>query len=237
MKYENKITFKVSGARALFSDPVTRVGGEKFTYLVPTYQALKGVTESIYWKPSIIWRILRVRVLNKIRTESVGVRPIKFKSDSNELAYYTYLKDVAYQVEAKFEWNYNRKDLQQDWNEDKHYAMAKRAIEAGGRRDVFLGTRECQAYVEPCKFGEGPGYYDNYGELSFGMQFHSFIYPDESFYDASYAHLTAVFWKPVMKNGIIEFIHPSEAEFRRPLYQMKMKSFKPGVNFQVVGGE
>ncbi len=51
-------------------------------------------------------------------------------------------------------------------------------IERGGRRDVFLGTRECQGYVEPCKFGE-KGFYDDYGEMSFGLMFHGFDYPDE----------------------------------------------------------
>ena len=45
-------------------------------------------------------------------------------------------------------------------------------IERGGRRDVFLGTRECQAYVEPVKFGSGEGAYDNLGELSFGLMVH-----------------------------------------------------------------
>ncbi len=31
-------------------------------------------------------------------------------------------------------------------------------IEKGGRQDIFLGTRECQGYVKPCKFGEGIGF-------------------------------------------------------------------------------
>lgn len=237
MQYQNKIAFQVSGARAMFSDPISRVGGEKFSYMVPTYQALKGITESIYWKPSLIWRILRVRVMNTIRTESIGVRPIKFHSNANDLSYYTYLKDVAYQVEAKFEWNNNRMELQKDWNENKHFAMANRAIESGGRRDVFLGTRECQAYVMPCRFGENSGHYDEHDELSFGIQFHSFIYPDEAVDNDTYDHLTAAFWKPVMKNGIIEFTPPSGVEFRRTLYPMEKKSFEPGINFQTIGGE
>ena len=36
-----------------------------------------------------------------------------------------------------------------DRNENKHYFIAKRMIERGGRRDVFLGACEYQAYVEP----------------------------------------------------------------------------------------
>ena len=81
MERENRIDFLVYGRNALFSDPVTRVGGEKCSYQVPTYQALKGIAESIYWKPTFTWVVDRVRVLNPIRTQSKGVRPIKYQSD------------------------------------------------------------------------------------------------------------------------------------------------------------
>ena len=54
-KIRNQVEYKVYGRYALFSDPITRMGGEKASYLVPTYQALKGITESIYFKPSFRW--------------------------------------------------------------------------------------------------------------------------------------------------------------------------------------
>ena len=57
----NAVEFIVCGNRALFSDPVTRVGGEKTSYYVPTYEALKGALASVYWKPTIIWVIEAVR--------------------------------------------------------------------------------------------------------------------------------------------------------------------------------
>ncbi|MDO5713285.1 MAG: type I-C CRISPR-associated protein Cas5c [Tissierellia bacterium] len=230
MEYENKLTFQVYGARALFSDPVSRVGGEKFSYMFPTYQALKGITESIYWKPSIVWRIIRVRVMNKIQMESSGIRPIRYNANTNDLSYYTYLKDVCYHVEVQFEWNKNRPELKNDWNEDKHFQIAKRSIEKGGRRDVFLGTRECQAYVEPCIFDEGSGHYDEEKELTFGYSFHSFIYPDEQENDG-YQGLTACFWRPVMKKGVIEFIQPEETELKRNIYKSTKKDFIPNENF------
>ena len=68
-KYRNSIEFEVYGAYALFSEPVMRVGGEKTSYHIPTYEALKGITESIYWKPTIKWVIDAVRVMNAIQTE------------------------------------------------------------------------------------------------------------------------------------------------------------------------
>src|SRR5690554_181156 len=156
----NQIEFVVYGKYALFTDPITRVGGEKFTYQVPTYQALKGILESVYWKPTFIWYIEEVRVMNKIQTQSKGMRPIKYSTPGNDLAYYTYLKDVCYQVRAHFDWNINRPELADDRNENKHHNIAKRMIERGGRRDIFLGTRECQGYVKPCVFGEDAGFYD-----------------------------------------------------------------------------
>jgi CRISPR-associated protein Cas5d len=231
----NSVSFKVSGRNALFSDPITRPGGEKFSYQVPTYQALKGILESIYWKPTIIWYIDAVRVIKRIRTESKGIRPIKMsgKDGANDLAFYTYLKDVEYQVQAHFEWNKNRDDLSQDRNENKHHNITKRCIEQGGRRDIFLGTRECQAYVEPCVFGEGAGDYDDYGTLDFGLMFHSFGYPDET----GKNELIVRLWKQVMKDGVIEFPAPGDVELCRtvlrygPKYQFK--HFIENENFRV----
>jgi CRISPR-associated protein Cas5d len=60
MRHRNTVEFVVYGKYALFSDPITRVGGEKFSYQVPTYQALKGILESIYWKPTLIWYIAQL---------------------------------------------------------------------------------------------------------------------------------------------------------------------------------
>lgn len=84
MKYSNVVEFKVSGEYALFSDPVNRVGGEKISYQIPTYEAIKGVLHSIYWKPTFVWIVDEVRVMNQIQTESKGIRPIKYSSSKND---------------------------------------------------------------------------------------------------------------------------------------------------------
>ena len=93
MKYRNTVEFQVEGADALFADPITRVGGEKCSYHIPTYEALKGILHSIYWKPTLIWVIDAVRVLNPIQTETEGRKPINYNG-GNDLSYYTYLKEV-----------------------------------------------------------------------------------------------------------------------------------------------
>ncbi|MFD2308133.1 type I-C CRISPR-associated protein Cas5c [Enterococcus termitis] len=224
MKWKNQLSFKVYGDYGLFTDPLTKMGGEKMTYQVPTYQALKGITESIYWKPSIMYYIDEVRIMHSIQMESKGIRPMKYNdSSASDLAYYTYLKNPCYEVKVHFEFNPYRPDLKGDWNEDKHFQILKRAIKAGGRRDIFLGTRECQGYVEPVKFGEAAGHYDDYeGELHFGTMVHGLSYPDET----GKNELTARLWQPVMEKGIIKFIRPEECTFVRPLRPMQPKAFE-----------
>ena len=143
-------------------------------------EALRGIVESIFWKPTILWIIDAVRVMNPIQTETKGIRPIAYNG-GNELAYYTYLKDVRYQVRAHFEMNYNHPELAEDRNENKYHNMAKRMVNRGGRRDIFLGTRECQAFEEPCVFGEGESYYDTMtGEVDYGFMYHGITYAEEA---------------------------------------------------------
>lgn len=231
MKYRNTVEFVVHGNYALFSDPITRVGGEKLSYQIPTYQALKGILESVYWKPTFIWYIDEARVMNKIQTQSKGMRPIRYTSEHSELAYYTYLKDVCYQVRAHFEWNENRPELASDRNEHKHHNIAKRMIDRGGRRDIFLGTRECQGYVEPRVFGNDAGFYDGYGQLDFGVMVHGFDYPDET----GEEELAVRLWKSAkMDNGYIKFPLPKDDSpeiAKRYIKPMKAKLFEDKLNF------
>jgi CRISPR-associated protein Cas5d len=214
----------------MFTDPLTKIGGEKCSYQIPTYEALKGILSSVYWKPTIVWIVDKMRVMNAIKTQSRGTKPLNYggiypsarnlakkEEPFNSLSIYTYLSDVEYQIQAHFEWNLNREDMTKDRNENKHYFVARRMIEKGGRRDIFLGTRECQGYVEPCKFGEGKGFYDNYGELSFDLMFHGFDYPDEIGKNEFYSR----FWRPKMANGTVKFIRPEDCTIRKLIKIMK----------------
>ena len=217
---ENKIEYVLKGKYALFTDPVTKIGGEKNSYHLPTYQALKGITESIYWKPTFIWVIDKVRIMKKIQTESKNVKPLlmdgQYGTNRHDLSIYTYLRDVEYQVIAHFEWNLMRDDLVVDRNENKHYQSVLRMLEKGGRRDIFLGARECQGYVEPCRFGNGESCYDNQDELSYGLQFHSFEYPSESGVEMLFTR----FWQAKLKGGIIEFPRPEDCPYKKEIGPM-----------------
>jgi CRISPR-associated protein Cas5d len=220
MSVKNCIEFKVHGRYALFTDPLTKVGGEKCSYHVPTYEALKGIVKSIYWKPTLIWVIDEVRVMKRIRTQTKGIKPQEF-GGGNTLAIYTFLTDVEYQVRAHFEWNPHRTALKEDQIEGKHFAIAQRMIERGGRQDIFLGTRDCQGYVESCKFGEGVGELDDAGELAYGLMFHGFDYPDET----GDSKLHARFWRQTMNNGVIRFDRPEDCAVKRYVRDMTVKPF------------
>jgi CRISPR-associated protein Cas5d len=222
----SSIEFKVWGRFALFTDPLTKIGGEKCSYHIPTYEGIKGITKSIYWKPTFFWVIDKVRVMKRIRTQTKGTKPLEY-GGGNTLAIYTFLADVEYQVKAHFEWNPHRPELGEDRVEAKHHLIAKRMLERGGRQDIFLGTRDCQGYVEPCEFGSGPSHYDDAGELAFGLMFHGFDYPDE----IGENKLHTRFWRPTMVNGVIKFIRPEDCQIKKFVREMQPKGFTREKNF------
>ena len=245
-KLRNTIEFEVYGREALFTDPISRTGGDKCSYHLPTYEALKGVCKSIYWKPTFIWVVDAVRVMNRVRTHNRSVKPLNFdgvypsargpgvKGNAfNTLAIYTFLSDVRYQVRAHFEWNPHRPELEGDRNEHKHHQMALKALKAGGRQDIFLGTRDCQGYVEPCEFGAGAGALDQDGELGYGAMFHGFDYPDET----GVNELHARFWMPALTRGVLTFPRPEDCPQRRFVRAMHPKRFVPQHNLQAIGEE
>lgn len=221
----NSISFKLWGRYALFTDPITRIGGEKCSYHVPTYEAIKGVLKSIYWKPTLIWHVDKVRVMKPIRTQTKGTKPLVW-GGGNSLAIYTFLHEVEYQVQAHFEWNLHRPDLAKDCIDGKHFSIATRMLEKGGRQDIFLGTRDCQGYVEPCQYGEGGGAYDAIDELGFGLMFHGFDYPDETGKD----ELHTRFWRATMNKGELDFPRPEQCDIRRFVRPMQGKQFNLGEN-------
>ena len=223
-RYPNIVELEVTGDYALFSDPVMRVGGEKTTMQIPSYEALKGILSSVYWKPTFIWYIDEVRIMNRIQTEVKGIRPIKY-GGGNDLSYYTYLKDCRYRIRAHFEWNENRPELACDRNENKHHEIAKKMIRKGGRRDIFLGTRECQGYVEPCDFAEGQGAYDDLEELGFGLMYHGITYADEAYSDDTRGKMTVNLWRPVMRRGVIRFVRPEDCPVHKTVRKMEIKPF------------
>lgn len=217
---------KVFGDYALFTDPMTKGGGEKFTYQVPTYQALKGIVEACYWKPTFYYVIDSVKVIKPIKTETKGILS-PMKNGGKDLNYCTYLKDVEYLIKYHFEWNDNRMDLVYDRNEKKHEQILLRSMQRGGRRDIFLGTRECIGYIERIgkkDFHNIKSYY--YGKnISLGIMFHSFVYPDEAYDDNTANTLTSNFCPIVMTDGILDFVEPKDCKIKHQLGDYSIKKF------------
>jgi CRISPR-associated protein Cas5d len=166
-----------------------------------------------------------------------------YVSGGNTLAIYTFLTGdldpetkepgVEYQVRAHFEWNEHRPELKKDRIEGKQFKIAKRSLEHGGRQDIFLGTRDCQGYVEPCDFGSGEGAYDDAGELQYGLMFHSFDYPDET----GENKLASSFWGPKLIDGVIDFHRSDARHLKKEIRAMSPKRFGVDENLQYVETE
>lgn len=202
--------FEITGNRALFSDPLLSSGGECTTYSVPTYEAMKNICKNIYWKPTFIWIVDKIRVMNDIRTERAGVCLKKQTEHGFDIANFTYLDKVRYKVQAHIEWNYKRPEYADDRDYNKHYSIMARSLISGGRLPVFLGKSDCVAdLIAPTKFDEDAGAYDTLDAINFGYMYHGITYADEN-QKEGYNMQTLDFAPVVMKNGVIEFARPDE---------------------------
>lgn len=206
---------KVSGRLALFTDPSTKGGGEKFTYQVPTYEALKGIIKSIYWKPTIEWVVDSVKIMNPIQMETMGVRTMHDETNPDkrqDRSYYTYLRKPEYLIKCHFVWS-DIDSMAKDRNKIKHTDIMKKAIERGGRKPVFLGTTECSGYVESItedEYETATTPYQNM-EMSLGLMFHSFDYHDNPGDD--FKGLETRFALVTLSNGEIVFPEEEDMQF------------------------
>lgn len=229
----NTLYAKVKGQYALFTTPESKASGEKVSYQVPTKQALHGIADAIYFKPVIRNVIDEVKVMNPIMTSVVGIRTLigSGKENTADLNYYSYLSNVEYLIKFHFEWNTDRPDLAHDRNEKKHEEIFLRSISKGGRRDVFLGTRECVATIEEIDseyYNNSKSYY--FGEkISFGIMFQEFIYPS-----TNKGKLFSCYDEIEMKDGIIRFKDANQCKIQNELSEY---TFNIGCGYKSVDDE
>lgn len=221
----NPFYMKIDGPYALFTDPLNKGLGEKVSYIVPTMQALKGIVEAVYWKPTLYYLIDEVKVLKPIQTETKGIL-LPMNNGSKDLSHFTYLRDVSYAIKFHFEWAEKRPELQQDQNEIKHEQILLRSMARGGRHDIFLGTRECIGTVSRLRKGE----YEKlsspiHGTVSLGIMFHSFSYQDYALNKKGEGTLYSQFDSIVMQDGTIRFKRPEECAIQHRLNEYKVKQF------------
>lgn len=219
------VTIEAWGDRALWTDPLTKAG-EKYSYPIPTIGGLRGLIESVYYKPTFIYQIHRIRIMTPIIYHSTGIRTPSHTHNmaKADLFNYAYLANPRYQIEVSLAWNPARPDLKADRNFKKHYALLQRNLARGGRLQPYLGTSECYAYVKQAQFGAGSGAYDQQQTpMTWGFMYHSFTYPDSSAENV----LAVNYWQPTMTRGIILNDQAALAPTRRILQTFQPGQFNP----------
>ncbi len=211
MMHEKDTTIKLlfKGDKALFTDPINRITGEKISYPVPTYAALQGLLRNVYSVPSIVWQIDECRVLNRIiyRGEAI-CNP--YKGGKGDRVTYQYLHNVAYEVTAHYTWNYALTELSDDWSYGRHDRRIKAAIQEGGRMDLCFGCSECMAFLVDPSEEVLEGYYDDEETRDLGMMFHSYRLPNDKDHNR-YAFYTNI----TMEHGIIRYPEQNKCDIKR----------------------
>ena len=153
----------VGGKYALFTRPEMKV--ERVSYDVMTPSAARGILEAIHWKPAITWVIDAIHVLKPIRFQSIRRNEVGHKipvgnvkkamksgslenlhmsiEDDRQQRASTLLVDVAYIIEAHFEFTPRKGD---EDNRGKHLDIfTRRARKGQCFHQPCLGTREFPA--------------------------------------------------------------------------------------------
>ena len=162
MSYGFKVV--IEGDYACFTRPEMKV--ERVSYDVPTPGALEGLLKSIYWKPSIQYRIDTIQIFKPIKFANIRRNEVKEKVKHSKVkaqmqgkeadpCIYTaesrsqrasmVLKDVKYGVAFHFELTGKKSEEETD-AENKHYNIIKRRLEKGQFfRTPCLGCSEFPA--------------------------------------------------------------------------------------------
>ena len=208
------IKVRVKGDYALFTRPEMKV--ERVSYDVPTPSAVRGILESIYWKPAITWIIDKIHVLNPIQvtnirrnevSDKVSTSTAKSIMSGNEKPFYLdvlssrqqraslVLKDVDYIIEAHFEILPDKAG--EDDTPEKHYNMILRRLRKGQHyHQPCLGTREFPANVELFEDGALPK-----SQLT-GIQDLGWMLYEMDFTDPD--NITPIFFRATMVDGVID---------------------------------
>lgn len=153
--------------------------------------------------------------------------------DADEEGAISALQEKMNSITAR--WKESEAQAKWDWINQEYGSLNAADLESGSFTDLLgamrdqrqSATRECQAFEEPCTFGEGESFYDTMtGEVDYGFMYHGITYADEAVLEEDKGKMTVRFWKPVMKKGgIIEFIKPEECTQKRHIREMERKIF------------
>lgn len=208
------VRLHVWGERALWARPEMRV--ERVSYDVITPSAARGIVDAIHWKPAIVWRIERLRVLNPIRFESVRRNEVGsrisatkaasamragsteglalFVDEDRQQRAATILRNVAYVIEARLDLT-ARGRADPEENVGKHLDMfTRRARKGQCFSRPSLGTREFAADFALLESDPPEPHASLRGERDLGWMTLDHHYPG----------MTARFFRATMRDGVIE---------------------------------
>ena len=204
------LALRARGPLAIFTRPELKT--ERVSYPVMTPSAARGLLEAVLWKPAIVWRVERIKVLNEIHftafrrnevNSKASLPPLKILRHGGKITSYfadddraqrntVALRDVDYVVEAHFEMTPRAGN---EDNVNKFVDMFVRRVEKGQHfHKPYFGCREFPAAFEMCE-NELPVscYAGETRDLGFML------------YDIDYARdKQPIFFRAVMVNGIID---------------------------------
>ena len=202
------IKLKVWGSYACFTRPEMKV--ERVSYDIMTPSAARGILEAIYWKPAITWIVDRIHVLNPIRFDNIrrnelggklaignvkkamkdGHSPVEvFIEENRQQRAAMVLRDVAYVIEAHFEFNGIEDNIPAKHKE----IFERRAVKGQCFHQPYLGCREFPASFSLVE-GNVPRS-ELTDERDLGWMLHDLDFDTE---------MEAKFFRAMMRDGIIE---------------------------------
>lgn len=231
---------EVSGEWACFTRPEMKV--ERVSYDVITPSAARAIFDAILWKPAIRWRIERIEVLNPIRWTNIRRNEVTSLAttrnqrilieDVRQQRASLVLADVKYRIFGIFdlispdqrakainpvpEWLVDseekallaQSDDRPDETEAKYAAMFERRARKGQHfHQPYLGCREFAANVRLVSPRDEPAQpIDQSPDL--GWMLYDMDYSDP-------ANIRPMFYRPVMRSGVIEVPHPASEEVHK----------------------
>ena len=208
-KKSNDFTLEVAGDFAMFGTPLSKQSCEMISYPMPTYSALCGIMNSIYYRPGIKWVIDQCRVMNEVKYINVPIKTPHYKVRFNRkkrqgrIFIYSFLIDARYQIRAHYEIdNYFINDIH-GYCSFTHDDAIREKIKYCPEKIVSLGKRCCgMAFIEECEWNNKESFYDNLGESEEIHMFHSFLFDKM---DKGRKITDVGFCKQKMERGIIDF--------------------------------
>lgn len=209
-------TLEVSGALACFTRPEMKV--ERVSYGVITPSAARAIFESIYWKPQIRWRIVRIEVMKPIafhhiqRCEVAAMAHNKknhiIASDYRQLRSSLLLRDVSYRLTAQMEVLQQASNIELENTSAKHCAIFERRASRGQCfTQPYLGCREFSANWKWVQESENMAIWENsdcHKPIPETRDFGVMLY-DIDFSDSE--NPQPVFFNAVMSDGVINIPH------------------------------